>query len=246
MVYHINKFIMKTLMLTALLLWGNFWVVGAQAQSLTELQYAAYLKTGKSLWERSIDQARGLHGGESFEAAMAAYGMLNNTMATRDEATFDEHVESVVDQLKVIIEVQPQWGEPQAVLSTVYGLKMAYSPMKGIIYGSKSGSLIESAMELQPESPLVQKLYGSYKFYTPSMFGGDASSAIEALNKAAQLFEQSQQTDSWLYLDTLVHLAQAYNKNKQKDEAIVVLQKALDHEPDFDWAKAILAQYQAP
>ena len=244
MVYNINKFIMKTLMLTALLLWGNFWLV--QAQSLTEMQYAAYLKVGKALWERSIDQAHSLHGSESFEAAMASYGLLNNTMATRDEDTFDDNVDEVVDQLKIIIEMQPQWGEPQAVLSTVYGLKMAYSPMKGIIYGSKSGSLIESAMELQPESPLVQKLYGSYKFYTPGMFGGDTPDAIKALSKAAELFEQSKQTDTWLYLDTLVHLAQAYHKNEQKDQAITVLQKALAHEQDFDWAKAILSQYQNP
>lgn len=241
MVYKINKFIMKTNLVIGLLLWA---LSGVQAQSLQELQYAAYLKAGKSLWERCVDHASAQHGAQSFEATMAAYGLLNSTMATKDETTFDQNVDQVVDQLKAIIKQQPQWGEPQAVLSTVYGLKMAYSPMKGIIYGSKSGSLIESAVSLQPESPLVQKLYGSYKLYTPNMFGGDAEEAVKAFKRAAQLYEELDSAENWLYLDTLVHLALSYRKTEQDHQAIAVLQKAIGLEPDFDWAKVILASYQ--
>ncbi len=241
MVYNINKFIMKTSILAGLLLLSSYWL---QAQSQQELEYAAYLKAGKSLWERCVDQANRQHGGESFEATMAAYGLLNSTMATEDETTFDDNVDQVVDHLKAIIKEKPQWGEPQAVLSTVYGLKMAYSPMKGIIYGSKSGSLIESAVKLQPESPLVQKLYGSYKLYTPSMFGGDAEEAVKAFTLAVQLYEDLDSSGNWLYLDALVHLALSYRKTQQTDQAITVLEKAINLEPDFNWAKAILASYQ--
>ncbi len=241
MVYKINKFIMKTLVLTII---TTLLTVGTiHTQSLNELQYAAYLKAGQSLWQRSIELAEKQHGPASFEATMSAYGLLNNTMANKDEATFDEYVELVVDQLSAIIKDQPQWGEPQAVLSTVYGLKMAYSPMKGIVYGGKSGSLIESAVKHQPESPLVQKLFGSYKLYTPSMFGGDAKEAVAAYTQSILIYEQQPTANNWLYLDALVGLALSHQKNQQTDLAIEVLEKALKIEPEFQWASALLNSY---
>ena len=213
-------------------------------QSLQEQQYQAYLTTGKALWSNSVKRAQTAHGTGSFEAVMAAYGLLNNTMASQDEQTFDQWVDQVVKDLEVLIEKNPQWGEPKAVLSTVYGLKIAYSPMKGMIYGSKSGSLIEAALSDQPESPLVQKLYGAYKLYTPKMFGGNPARAVEAYQEAISLYESNNSTQEWLYLDTLVGLAMALHKSGQANEAIITLEQALKIEPKFYWAQSLLKSYQ--
>lgn len=211
-----------------------------QAQNLEDLQYGAYLKASKSLWERSVALAEKDFGADSFEKSLAVYGLLNNTMATKDEDTFDEYVDSVVDLLKVIIEQNSNQGEARAILSSIYGLKMGYSPMKGIIYGSKSGALMEEAMRLQPESPLVQKIYGGSKLYTPEMFGGSAEKATEAFEKAISIYEANEETNNWLYLDAMVGLSMAYKKLDQKEKAKTTLEKAIEIEPDFEWAKSSL------
>jgi len=211
------------------------------AQTSEEAQYAAYLTTSKSMWDRSISIAEKAHGEHSFERAVAMYGLLNNTMVTKDEDTFDDNVDQTVDLLKEIIEKSPNHGEPKAVLSSVYGLVMAYSPMKGMLYGSKSSSLIDDAMKNQEESPIVQKLYGGSKLYTPEMFGGSPEKAVTAFEKSVRLFEAGNTENNWMYLDTLVGLSMAYIKTEKHDQARNTLNKALEVEPEYGWAKSILA-----
>ncbi|MEO9482409.1 MAG: hypothetical protein ABJG47_03145 [Ekhidna sp.] len=212
------------------------------AQNSKQIQYAGYLNASKTMWERSIKLAEMEDGDKSFEKALAMYGLLNNTMATQDEATFEEYVGPTTDLLKEIIDENPGHGEAHAVLSSVYGLVMAYSPMKGMLYGMKSSSLMDKALRLSPDSPLVQKLYGGSKLYTPEMFGGDSKQAIEAFTNAIELFEKGDVEDNWLYMDTHMGLALAYNKVKENEKAEEILEKAILMEPQYHWAKATLAE----
>jgi len=214
--------------------------VSAKGQVPNEVQYAAYVQASKTLWEKSVKEAEDSYGEKSFEKAMALYGLLNNTMASEDEDTFNEYKSETVDILKDLIEENEEWGEPRAVLSSVYGLVMAYSPMKGMILGMKSSSLMEDAMKLQPESPLVQKLYAGSKLYTPEMWGGDPEKALKAYQKSLSLFDDSSKKNNWIYLDTMMGLAMAYRKTEQNDKAISILEEALSIEPQYYWAKSTL------
>ncbi|MEM7296723.1 MAG: tetratricopeptide repeat protein [Bacteroidota bacterium] len=214
-------------------------------QTSTQTQYAAYLKASKTMWEKSIELAKEESGEKSFEVAIAMFGLLNNTMATKDEETFQEYKDSTVDLLKSIIEEKPKWGEPKAVLSSTYGLVMAYSPMKGMMLGMKSNSLMADAMELQPESPLVQKLYGGSKLYTPEMFGGDPEVAVESYSESIRLYKENESTgENWLYLDTMMGLAIAYRKTSKNEMAKSTLEEAVEIEPMYYWAKSTLASWE--
>ena len=211
------------------------------AQDAQQAQYAAYLNASKTMWKKSVELAKKESGEKSFEVAFALYGLLNNTMANQDEETFEEYKDETIDLLKEIIEEQPNWGEPKAVLSSTYGLVMAYSPMKGMILGMKSSSLMSDAMELQSDSPLVQKLYGGSKLYTPEMWGGDPEIALASFSKALEIYQDAGKTEgNWLYLDTMMGLAMSYKKTDQDDKAKSTLQKAISLEPQYYWAKAEL------
>ena len=218
----------------------------ASAQTSNEMQYAAYLKASKTMWEKSAQLARESYGADSFEYAMALYGLLNNTMANKDEATFDEYITLTNELLDRLIQSNQKWGEPKAVLASTYGLVMAYSPMKGMFYGGKSSSLISDAMDEQKDSPLVQKLYAGSKLYTPKMFGGDPMRAITAYKKALHLYDEEGQTiNNWLYLDTHMGLSMAYEEVGREEDAIRILKKAIRIEPDFYWAKSRLATFDS-
>ena len=230
--------IMKKLLTTILLM--GYGVLSAQSPS--ETQYGAFLTASKTLWEQSVKQAAKEHGDQSFEAAIAYMGLLNNTMATQDEDTFDEYIDTTVDLLKSIIETNPDSGEPKAVLSSVYGLIMAYSPMKGMLYGSKSNSLMDAAIKSDPNSPLVQKLYAGSKLYTPKMFGGNSKEAVASYEKSVEIFEKGETASNWLYLDALMGLSLAYQKVERVEDAKKTLNKALNIEPEFGWAMGVLAE----
>lgn len=216
----------------------------SSAQSSKEIQYAGYLNASKTMWEKSIVLAERESGAQSFEKALAMYGLLNNTMATQDEETFKDNVDQTIDLLKEIIDENPNHAESQAVLSSVYGLVMAYSPMKGMLYGMKSSSLMDEAIRLSPDSPLVQKLFGGSKLYTPEMFGGDAKQAVAAFEKAIELYEAGDTKDNWLYMDTHMGLAMAYNKIEEREKAKEILEKAVELEPQYYWAKSTLAEFK--
>ncbi len=214
--------------------------VGAQ-QSIKQTQYAAYLTASKTMWEKSETLASDKHGAQSFERAMALYGILNNTMASQDEETFKAYKDETIELLEKLIEDNPEWGEPKAVLSSTYGLVMAYNPMKGMFLGMKSNALIDEAMELQPESALVQKLYAGSKLYTPEMFGGDPKEAVKHFSKAMELYTTKNSIENnWLYLDAMMGLAMAYKKTGEEMKATSTLEEAIKIEPKYYWAKAEL------
>lgn len=208
--------------------------------------YHAYLNSNlKEVWEKEVKEKTAAAKNDKqtqFDLALSQYGLLSATMANQDEDMFDEYYDDTVDNLEEIIKANKGWGEPKALLSAVYGLKMGYSPMMGMFLGPKSGSLMEKAKEQSPQSPLVVKLYANSKFFTPEMFGGDLDEAISSYKKCLQLYEShpSQLKNNWMYLDALAFAGQAYLKKGEKEKAKQLFEKALTIEPEFMWVKQVL------
>ncbi len=221
------------------------------AQDATDqVMYKAYLRDqpAPDVWKSAIatrkeelkraprDRQR------QFQVALAQFGLLSSTMRKRDEDLFDAYYDETEDLLKSITDEDKKWGEPMALLSAVYGLKMGYSPMQGIFLGSKSSSLVEKAKKLSPTSPLVWKVAANAKFFTPEMWGGDLAEAIEGYEACIKHYEAQSETlkFNWMYLDALAFMGQAYVKNGENGKAITAYEKALRQEPEFGWVKFVL------
>lgn len=223
----------KNLSIVLVTIFMSLWCRSGNAQG-DALSYQAYLSSSLTLWERKIDQTAPA----SYERAMAQYGLLNTTMAGKDEKAFDKYYDPTLDLLDQLIEEKVNVASCQAVKSSVYGLAMAYDSWKGMFLGPKSSGLIEEAYESEPNNPLVVKLYASSKLYTPEMFGGDPKTALKEFERAVQLFDEAEDVPSnWLYMDALAHLGIAYGKVGQPEKAMEVYTKALALEPDFNWIK---------
>ena len=229
---------MKTAIYVVLL---SFFVIAPKAQEKS-LAYGAYLKFSKTLWRKSVEKASGQFGGNSMEKAIALYGLLNNTMADKDEETFDLYFTETVDLLKKLIKEQPENGDAMAILSSIYGLAITYQPLKGIYYGSKSGRFIEQALEKSPDSPFVNYKYAGYKLYTPSMWGGDVDIAIDYFKKAIETYESDNLTNEWHYLDALMGLSIAYEKQGDQAACTATLERLIGIEPGHRWAQVSLSK----
>ena len=218
--------------------------------------YKAFLaeKGYKELWKKDVEEK--INAGKNEPASKQAklnlmvshLGLLSSTMRDKDEDLFDDYYDDAVDNLELIIDKDKKWAEPKAMLSAIYGLKMGYSPMQGMFLGSKSGSLIDKAKDLAPQSAMVWKVYANSKFFTPEMWGGDLKEAIEAYEKCMQLYESKPELlkYNWMYLDALAFMGQAYLKNGDTGKAIAAYEKALKYEPEFGWVKyALLPEAKA-
>lgn len=238
---------MKTFFLLYLIV-SSLAVVAQDATD--ENMYRAYLSSEQATdaWKKAIaDRQAELQKNPkdqqaSFKVALAQFGLLSSTMRYQDEDLFDAFYDDTEDNLRSIIAANKQWGDPQALLSAVYGLKMGYSPMQGMFLGSKSNNLTEKAKKLSPSSPLVWKVYANAKLFTPDMWGGDIKMAIEGYEKCIQLFESrpDQLKHNWMYLDALAFQGQAYLKNGDTGKAIQAYEKALKAEPNFGWVRDLL------
>lgn len=246
---------MRTIVLSTLMLLSE---VIAQPQSLKyeadAAMYNAYLghkdvNFTKALWKKVVADKKANHQASTkdmnalYALSLSQLGLLSATLRDRDEDLFDDYVDETEENLLTLIDKNENWGEPRALLSALYGLKIAYSPMKGMLLGSKSQRLMDQALKDAPASPLVWKLYGNSKFFTPETWGGDIEEAIKAYKKSLQLYEGSSLIKSnWFYLDTIAFLGQAYHKNNQTQKAIETYEKALEVEPDFLWVNSNLIQ----
>ena len=88
-------------------------------------------------------------------------------MRSQDEDLFNSYLDATIDNLEAIKTIHA--AEAKAVLASVYGLQLAYSPWKGMFLGPKSSSLMEKALKANPSSPLIWKLYGNSKYHTPDV-----------------------------------------------------------------------------
>jgi tetratricopeptide (TPR) repeat protein len=223
------------------------------SDAVKEATYKAYLANkdlnqSKELWKKALALAeQNLKKSPEdknlqLDHLLTRFGLLSSTMRDKDENLFEEYADDTEAQLETLIDEDSKWGEPKAILSAVYGIKMAYSPWKGMFLGPKSSSLIEKALKQSPSSPLVWKYYGNSKFFTPENFGGDITEAIKAFEKALQLYEADPTAieNNWFYLDTIAFLGQAYTKKGDHARAIGLYEKALQVEPEFGWVKYAL------
>ena len=239
--------------LFVLLLFSAYTALNGQSPEVDEHTYQAYLG-GKDLsatktdWKNIValrkkeSDSKPNDKNSKYRLALAQFGLLSATMRDQDEDLFDDYIDQTEDNLEAIIKQYKDWGEPKALLSSVYGLKLAYSPWKGMYLGPKSANLMEKARKQSPSSPLVWKLYGNSKFFTPEMWGGDLKEAIQAYEKAIELYKTDTGSTefNWFYLDTYAFLGQAYNKNEERSKALATYERALTIEPGFYWVKKVL------
>lgn len=221
--------------------------VHAQSTEIKKITYEAYLNKNLDMWQKGVEMSLAVYSKNKQNAtlldlALAQYGLLNATMIEKQEDIFNDYVDNTVENIEKLIDQNKNWGEPKAILSSVYGVKMAYSPWKGIFLGSKSSNLMEAAMQQSKESALIWKLYGNSKLYTPESFGGDKLEAAKAYEKAITLFESQPEStkNNWIYLDALAHLGITYMKLDMLGKARELFEKALTVEPEFNWVKTSL------
>ncbi len=208
-----------------------------QAQSTQEFMYEAYLTGSQTLWKQAIKNAPK----DSWENVQAYYGLLSSTMATQNEALFDQYLDATLEALDQLEKQKDHQPKALAIRAGVYGLIMAYSPWKSMVYGIKSSNNLEEAFELAPKDPVVLASRANSLFYTPESFGGDRMQAATLYRESIAQFEKQQDHKAeWLYLQTLANAGQVFDAINQKEEAVAVYNKALTIAPNFYYVSKVL------
>ncbi len=168
---------------------------------------------------------------------------LSSLFSEMNDNEKENLLDSSIKKLKNVVELNPGYAEGWALLGNCYGMK-ATGMISGMRYGPKSERAIEKALNLAPENPRINLIYGISLFYKPGIFGGSNEKAMNTFRQTADLFKEYKNEDQlspgWGEAENYAWLAQTYLKKEDFQQARAAYKKALSIEPDYYWIKEIL------
>lgn len=178
---------------------------------------------------------------KGYEQGLAFYRLGLNYQMTGQIDNAIEALEKATELLEYTVKENDQDTESYALLAQVYGLRIAYEPMKGAIFGPRSANAINRAQKLDNENPRVKLISGIIAYNTPVMFGGSKSNALENFNQAIDVFPSDQQSDfHWGYAESYTWRGLTHLEMGNKEKALADWQQAITIEPNFGWARMLI------
>ncbi|MEM1123107.1 MAG: tetratricopeptide repeat protein [Bacteroidota bacterium] len=222
----------------------SFNLLFAQTADLAKIEqqfYTAYITNSVPAWTISLQQlAEKQDDSNQLLLAKGYYAAAGTALGNQNEDLAEELIDKAEELVKTLLSTDKKSPEGNALLSSVYGMQIGLSPMKGMYLGGKSSKAAEKGVELDPDNGFTNFVIGNNLFYTPAMWGGDTKKGIEHLEKAKGIYEAAEQTKSWEYMSVLATLGQAYHREEQYDAAKEVYATALEIAPNFGYVKMYL------
>jgi tetratricopeptide (TPR) repeat protein len=176
-----------------------------------------------------------------YDKALANYRLGLNYSFVQQQDKAIEALAIATKQLIALVEIDNQDNESWALLAQVYGLRIAYQPMKGSDFGPKSATALMKAQGISPNNPRVLLVQGVSKYNTPAMFGGSKHEALSALSKAIEQYANDQHSEfHWGYAEAYTWRGLTQLELGNKDAALADWTKAIEISPNYGWAKNLL------
>lgn len=181
---------------------------------------------------------------EGYDRNLAGYrlSMLYNLKVSREAA--DDTIQKVADRLREHLESTPNDVESWALLSSSYGLMIAYKSFRGMTHDPKASHALSKAYALDSENPRVKLVDGIAKYNTPPVFGGSVTRAAEVLTRAIKAFPADADSGfHWGLADAYIWRGLARFKSNDKNNALSDWRKALEIAPNHQWANRLLEKH---
>lgn len=176
--------------------------------------------------------------------AYADYNLGLNLISQQKSEDAEKFIDDAVEHLMKAIDLDTKFAEGFALLSTCYGLKINFMPIKSIYLGPRSGVAISKALNLAPDNPRIHLIDGIGKYHSPSMFGGGIDKAKPALEKAVELYNSFQPASAllpdWGHEGPHVWLGRIAMQEKRWDDAQQHFDDALAIKPNHGLVKYVL------
>lgn len=166
--------------------------------------------------------------------------LVHYYQAKSDKKTALQYLNHGIDELNKVIKINKDFADGYGLLSSMYGEKMGIQPWTGIMYGSRSSTLIRKAIQLEPENPRLYMVQGTSAMFTPEKFGGSKERAKELYLKAAELFKTDNPEPimpDWGKSDIYAWLGQLEMKLGNYEQTIIYYEQALKIDPNNSWVK---------
>ncbi|MCL1138034.1 hypothetical protein [Shewanella pneumatophori] len=129
-----------------------------------------------------------------------------------------------------------------ALLSSVYGMLIAFDNGKAATYGPKAGKALAQAKQLEPNNPRITLVEAISAFNTPTMYGGSMQRAADLASQAIELYANPCDNICWGHAEAYTWRGLAKQNLGDLEGAIADWNTALTVESDYAWAQFLLQQ----
>jgi tetratricopeptide (TPR) repeat protein len=227
--------------------WAGSLPAGQQASpSLKTYQdaiYEAYVLNRMPQWVSTLQDMEAAYRRQPgtallYDILLAQYGLIGYYLGTEDNASGGSLLDKAEKNLATLAREPGYKAATRAFEGAFLAFRISLRPIRAVQLGPRSYRRIDEAIEADPDYARAWIEKGNAAFFTPPVFGGSKTEAIDHYTKALQLLEARMPNNHrWLYLSTLVSLANAYEKTGDLPRAIRTLEKALAFEPRFTWVR---------
>ena len=169
---------------------------------------------------------------------------LMNLVMQEDEDAAIDYADSALDHLDIATELDEDFAEAYAMMSSILGRKSGLQPMRAMFLGPKSERMMSKALDMEPDNPRILLIDAISLYYKPSMFGGDKDRAREGFERAADLFAEEARTPSvqptWGHDEVHAWIGLGHIDLGDYEAAHVAFNEALAVNPNYGWVKYVL------
>ncbi len=182
---------------------------------------------------------------DAYDSALANYRLAISHNVKADNKAANAALDKAMEIMEGLTDAEPNNPEAWALLGHIYGTKIGFNPLKGMLYGPKAGRSIEKAKDLAPQNPRVNLISGVSDYFSPAMFGGSKTSAIKSLSQAISQYAGDDNSGyHWGLAEAYVWRGLAQMELGESAKALNDWRAAVAIEPNYYWASSLIKKHQ--
>ena len=204
--------------------------------------YEAFITHDMSKWEKVIRTIESTNSANSVDQKLELinyyYGYIGWLVGQKRFSYAEKLIPRGEKLINEVLKNSPKNATAYSFKGSFLGFKIGIDKCKAIFLGSESKNDINKAILLDPQNlqAIIDK--GNLLFYSPRIFGGDKTEALNYFLKGVKLMERNKETyQNWVYLNLLTMIASVYEKTNKLEDAKFTYEKIIRNEPDIKWVK---------
>jgi len=235
---------MKRIFLIALLFLLLLPVTGQGTAIYNTRLYQSYIQDEMYLWKGIIAEMNSEYDTKGdlallYDLCFTYYGYIGYLISQEEEKAAKSFLDRAMErtgELETALDGRP---EVLALQGALIGYRLVLSKFTAMFLGPKAYKYISSAYESADTCFNCNVEMGNMRFYTPKFLGGDKTEAIQHYKKAVAILETSKlkSEHNWIYMNTVLLLANAYKETDQEELACQLYKQILEYEPAAEWVR---------
>ena len=217
--------------------------VSGQA-SYSQRLYESFVDDRMELWKGILaDMNRDFNRQEDpgllYELCFTYYGYIGYLISIEEDKAARLMLNEAMKKTELLEAIYGERPDVLALQGAMIGYRIYISKFTSMYLGPRALKYITRAYEASDTCFNCSLEMGNMKYYTPKIFGGSKEEAVPYYERAVQLLETSslKKDRHWLYMNSVLLLADAYTSTDRKASACRLYEKLLEYEPRARWIR---------